>query len=91
MRGWQTSYSIKYSRWGRLKLLSSPGGLERIYLCAKSMSMTISLDQQIKFFVEFGAMMAKEFEMSMIVELTFFLGLKSSNLEMEFLSAKPST
>jgi len=41
----------KDSRWERLIQHSSQKGLERICLCAKSMWMTLSLDQQIKIFV----------------------------------------
>jgi hypothetical protein len=40
------------------------------------MLMISYLDQPIKIFEEFGKMMASEFEMSMIRELSYFLGLQ---------------
>ena len=43
--------------------------------------MTSHLDQPIKIFVEFGKMMANEFEMSMIGELSYFLGLQIKQLK----------
>jgi hypothetical protein len=44
--------------------------------------MTLSLDQSINtFYEEFGKMMANEFEMSMIGELSYFLGLQIKQLK----------
>ena len=61
----------------RLTPLFSSKRLERTCLCSKSMLMTSYLDQPIKIFCEeFGKMMANEFEMSMIGELSYFLGLQ---------------
>ena len=46
------------------------------------MLMTSYLDQPIKFFCEeFGKMMANKFEMSMIGELSYFLGLQIKQLK----------
>ena len=43
--------------------------------------MTSHLDQPIKIFVEFGKIMANEFEMSMIGELSYFLGLQIKQMK----------
>jgi hypothetical protein len=46
------------------------------------MWMTLSLDQLTKiFFEEFENMMANEFEMSMIGELSYFLGLQIKQMK----------
>ena len=45
------------------------------------MLMTSYLDQPIKTCEEFGKMMANEFEISMIGELSYFLGLKVKQLK----------
>ena len=56
--------------------------LAKTCLCCKSMLMTSYLDQPIKTFVKsFGKMMANEFEMSMIGELSYFLDLQIKQLK----------
>ena len=55
----------------------SPRSLMQKSLFVKYILMISSLDHQMKIITkEFGELMSKEFEMSMIGELTFFLGFQ---------------
>ena len=64
---------LRTSKLVRLTLLCSLKQFVRICLFVKFMLMILSLSS---FCEEFGEMMSREFEMSMIGELSFFLGLQ---------------
>jgi hypothetical protein len=62
--------------------LSSPKSLEMTCLCCKSIWMISFFDQPIKIFVKsLEKMMANEFEISMIGELSYFLGLQIKQMK----------
>ena len=73
-----TFLSLRPSKLVRLTLLCSLKQFVRICLFVKFMLMILSLSS---FCEEFGEMMSREFEMFMIGELSFFLGLQIKQLK----------
>jgi hypothetical protein len=81
LKGLEISSFLKTSKLGKLTLLYSLKELVKIYLFVKFMLMILFLDQLMSHFVRsLAKMMSKEFEMSMVGELSFFLGLQIKKL-----------
>jgi hypothetical protein len=90
MNALETSLFLMLSRSRKWILLFSLRHVMVIFLCANYMSMTLYSVLLIKSLEEFSRVMIQKFEMSMMGELTYFLGFQVKRSRIEHSSPKQS-